>query len=187
MRRLIPVLIILILSSHVQAAEIPEDIRAYNEEAEEATNVSRYLLAGLEYCESGFNDHAVNKAGTCFGLCQIYKRFHVARMERLGVADIYDRRGNIMVAADLLGELFKEYEDVGVVLLVYGGASEKTKQKYMNTGKLPKWAQRILNQSILYEEEAQNDTGKRENTADEHQGDGTDVKVGHSTEVSGAG
>ena len=187
MRRLIPVLIILILSSHVQAAEIPEDIRIYCEEEGAKNNVAPAFLEGLAYCESGFDDHAVNKAGTCFGLCQIYKKFHIARMERLGVTDIYDRWGNIAVAADLLGELFEEYEDPGMVLLVYGGASEKTKQKYTNTGKLPKWAQRILNQSIKYEEEAQNDTGKRESTADEHQGDGTDVKVGHSTEVSGAG
>lgn len=152
MRRLMLIIMALVLlPMTARAAEIPEDIKAYNEEAEATTNVSRYLLAGLEYCESGFDDHAVNKAGTCFGLCQVYKRFHIARMERLGVTDLYDRRSNIMVAADLLGELFQQYEDVGMVLMVYGGASGKAKKRYLQDGTLPKWARRILDQATEYE------------------------------------
>lgn len=149
--------LIMSVSVPVHATEIPEDIRIYCEEEGAKNNVAPAFLEGLAYCESGFNDHAVNKAGTCFGLCQIYKKFHIARMERLGVTDIYDRWGNIAVAADLLGELFEEYEDPGMVLLVYGGAGKATKKKYLETGKLPKWAQRIINKSIEYEKEGKDD------------------------------
>lgn len=155
---IILVLTVLIMApAQVHASEIPEDIRIFNEEAEELTNVSRHLLAGIEFWESGFQDHAVNKYGTCFGLCQIYKKYHTARMERLGVTDIYDRRGNIMICADILRELYEEYEDTGTVLLIYGGASETTKQRYLETGKLPKWAQRIIDKSIEYEKEGKDD------------------------------
>ena len=155
-KKLIVMILLIMMSMSARASEIPEDIRIYCEEEGAKNNVAPAFLEGLAYCESGFNDHAVNKAGTCFGLCQIYKKFHIARMERLGVTDIYDRWGNIAVAADLLGELFEEYEDPGMVLLVYGGAGKATKKKYLETGKLPKWAQRIIDKSIEYEKEGNN-------------------------------
>ena len=141
----------LTLSAPVRAAEIPEDIKTYCEEVGEVNGIAPELLEAIAYCESGFQDHATNKAGTCFGLCQIYKKFHVERMERLGVSDIFDRKGNIMICGDILGELFEEHEDVGLVLLIYGGASDKTKERYLKDGTLPKWASRIINKSIEYE------------------------------------
>jgi soluble lytic murein transglycosylase-like protein len=165
MRRVGSILIIamLLMPVTVHAIEMPEDIRAYNAEAEAETSVSRYLLGGLEYWESGFNDHAVNKAGNCFGLCQINPKYHTARMERLGVKDICDRRGNIRVAADLLAELFEEHEDIGMVLLVYGGASEKAKARYLADGTLPRWAQRIIDKAQEYErEEVTTDADRRD-------------------------
>lgn len=43
-------------------------------------------------------------------------------MERLGVSDIYDERGNILLAADYLAELFREHGDIGTVLMLYNGS-----------------------------------------------------------------
>lgn len=145
-----------LVSAPVHASEIPEDIRTYCEEIGAEKGIAPELLEGLAYCESGFQDHAVNKQGTCHGLCQIFTKYHKARMERLGVSDIYDRRGNILIAGDILGELFEQYEDVGYVLLVYGGASDATKERYLENGTLPKWAQRIIDKSIEYEKEGGN-------------------------------
>ena len=122
---------LMVMPVTAHATEIPADIQAINQEVEEETNVSRYLLAGLEYSESGFNERAVNNAGTCYGLCQVYKKFHLSRMERLGVEDLFDKRGNIRVAADLLAELFEQYDDLGMVLLLYGGASDRAKARYL--------------------------------------------------------
>ena len=182
-KRVIIAALILAMSVPVHAAEMPEDIRQFNEEAEAETNVSRHLLGGIEYWESGFQDHAVNKAGTCFGLCQIFKRFHIARMERLGVTDICDRRGNIMICADILRELYEEYEDTGMVLLVYGGASEGVKARYLKDGSLPKWAQRIIDKSIEYEKEGENDRTEREAAAERDQNDGGNEQVDDSGNV----
>ena len=44
-------------------------------------------------------------------------------MARLQVADLHDPEGNMLVAADYLAELFVQYEDVGMVLMVYSGDS----------------------------------------------------------------
>jgi hypothetical protein len=45
-------------------------------------------------------------------------------MEKLGVADIYDEYGNILVATDYISELREDYPDVAILLMVYNGDSK---------------------------------------------------------------
>ena len=40
-------------------------------------------------------------------------------MERLGVSDLYDPYGNILVATDYLVELFEKHGDIGLSLMIY--------------------------------------------------------------------
>lgn len=56
-------------------------------------------------------------------MMQVSGRWHKDRMKRLDVQDIYDERGNILVATDYLLELFEEYEDVTRILDEYNGNS----------------------------------------------------------------
>ena len=49
--------------------------------------------------------------------------FHYDRMEHLGVEDIFDAYGNIMVGTDYLVELIEMHGDIGVALMVYNGDS----------------------------------------------------------------
>ena len=72
--------------------------------------------------ESSGNRWAEN--GNCKGLMQINMKYHQSRMKILGVSDIYDARGNILLAADYLAELFREYGDLGTVLMLYNGSSD---------------------------------------------------------------
>lgn len=76
------------------------------------------LMAIVERESSGVPD-AEN--GGCKGLMQIYTKWHSDRMERLGVTDIFDEQGNILVGTDLLAELFEKYGDAAVVLMAYHG------------------------------------------------------------------
>lgn len=76
------------------------------------------IMAIIERESSGQPD-AEN--GSCKGLMQISVKWHSDRMERLGVEDIFDERGNILVGTDLLAELFGKYDDVAVVLMAYHG------------------------------------------------------------------
>jgi hypothetical protein len=66
-------------------------------------------------------------------------------MEKLGVSNLYDECGNILVATDYLAELFEKYEDVAYVLDKYNGNS-KAKYNYDN-GILSAYSKKILERS----------------------------------------
>ena len=69
------------------------------------------VMAIIEHESSGQAD---GTNGGCKGLMQINEKYHTERMKRLGVTDIYDPYGNILVGCDYLAELFAEYEDMRI-------------------------------------------------------------------------
>ena len=105
------------------------------------------LLMAMIETESSGNPDATN--GTCKGLMQVSEKWHRDRMERLGVKDIYDPYGNILVATDYLMELAEKYEDIGLVLDVYNGNS-KAMQNAEN-GILSEYAAKILYRAEMLE------------------------------------
>lgn len=118
------------------------------EECGEKYNICPELLMAIAEAESGGNPKAEN--GGCKGVMQISERWHKDRMKRLGVADIFDTKGNILVAADYLYELFEKYEDVGMVLMVYNGDS--CAEDYMSgRTNFSRYAERVLGRSSEFE------------------------------------
>lgn len=105
------------------------------------------LLQALIEHESGGDANAEN-AG-CKGLCQINEKYHKDRMKRLGVTDLYDEYGNILVAADYLMEIADEYEEISLVLDIYHGSS-KALSNYEN-GIVSSYAEDILTRSAELE------------------------------------
>ncbi len=79
------------------------------------------FLQAVAWQESRYDEDAEN--GGCIGLMQVSERWHQDRMARLQVTDLHDPEGNMLVAADYLAELFGQYEDIGMVLMVYSGDS----------------------------------------------------------------
>lgn len=122
---------------------IPEEIQEACERYGAEYDICPELLEAICYYESRYIADVSNK--DCKGLMQINEPVQKERMEKLGVTDIYDVDSNIHTGADLLGELFSEYKDVGTVLMLYHG--EKDAVKKGNAGKLSKYAQRIINKS----------------------------------------
>lgn len=111
-------------------------------------NICPELLMAIAEAESSGNPNAKN--GNCKGLMQVSEKWHKDRMDRLCVEDLFDESGNILVATDYLYELFKKYEDVGMVLMVYNGDSDAV--GYMNgTEGLSKYATEILKRSTELE------------------------------------
>lgn len=100
---------------------IPEEYQNYCVQAGEQYAIVPELLMAMMERESWGEPWVSN--GACKGLMQINEPYHKNRMIRLGVADIYDPYGNILVAADYLSDLFTEYGDMGTVLMVYNGSS----------------------------------------------------------------
>lgn len=101
------------------------------------------LIMAIIECESGGQSDAEN--GSCKGLLQISVQWHTGRMERLGVTDIFDERGNILVGTDLLAELAEKYGDVAVALMAYHGEKNPAEKEISD------YAQGILERSAELE------------------------------------
>ena len=110
------------------------------------------LLQAIIERESTGNPLAKN--GTCIGLMQISERWHLDRMERLGVTDLYDPYSNILVGADYLMELAEKHEDVALVLSIYHGESKAFENS--RKGIISSYAKWILERS----EELERERGK---------------------------
>lgn len=104
------------------------------------------LMAIIERESAGQADI---ESGGCKGLMQISDRWHTERMKRLGVTDIYDMDGNIHVGADYLAELFEEYGESSIVLMVYHGEEDAVTRA--ENGEISKYADWILNRSAELE------------------------------------
>lgn len=101
---------------------IPQEYVGYCEEIGREYDICPELLEAIMESESSGNPYAQN--GSCKGLMQMNLKYHKNRMQKLGVEDIYDAKGNIRLAADYLRELFEEYQDMGTVLMVYNGSRD---------------------------------------------------------------
>ncbi len=88
------------------------------------------LLMAIIERESNGQPDAESKG--CKGLMQISAKWHNDRMKRLGVTDIFDERGNIIVGTDYLSELFGRYGDPAIALMVYNGDSRALEEGYIS-------------------------------------------------------
>lgn len=109
-------------------------------------NIPPQLIKSVIWHESTYDPKAINYNGTCFGLMQIAPRWHKDRMAKLGVTDIYDPYGNILVGVDYLSELFTRYEDMGLVLMMYNMSHNKAFEIHKQ-GRLTKYAQSVLDRA----------------------------------------
>ena len=106
----------------------------------EEYGIAPELLMAIAETESSGKPNAQN--GSCKGLMQVSEDCHRDRMKELGVENIYDEAGNILLATDYLVELFMEEEDVGLVLSIYHGESRA--YELYEAGELSAYAERIL-------------------------------------------
>lgn len=153
MKKAILISVVLFLSFPLvgHANGIPEEIEGYAEEIGAEYGICPELLESIAYWESRFTADAVSKNGKYIGLMQVNPVVHKDRMEKLGVTDLKDPRGCMLVAADYLLELFEENEDIGTVLLKYSGTNKERIGVYEETGDMTKYAEKILALSEVYE------------------------------------
>ena len=89
--------------------------------------VDYYTVLALIERESGYKCYATGDSGKSKGLMQIQERWHIERMEALGVEDLYNPYVNMLVGVNYLKEIQDRYlESSGehCVLMVYNmGAS----------------------------------------------------------------
>ena len=86
--------------------------------ASEEGGVPYHLALAVIETETNFRNVAGDNGGS-IGYMQVAPRWHSDRMERLGVADLWDPYGNFRVGCDFLGELLEDYEDPNKALMAY--------------------------------------------------------------------
>ena len=91
------------------------------------------VLAVIEK-ESGYNPDASGDNGRSQGLMQIWRSFHEKRMEKLGAANLYDPRDNVIVGIDILAEKLDKYEDIEKALIAYNAGDAGAKKHYFSKG-----------------------------------------------------
>jgi len=122
---------------------IGSDIENICEEVGEKRNICPELLEAIIETESAGVVTAKN--GPCIGLMQVNQNFHTERMRRLGYYDLSDPRTNIETGADYLVELFDKYEDIGTVMMIYGGVQDAVERA--ERGDVTGYVSKILNRS----------------------------------------
>ena len=122
-------------SGQVSGAEmeisVPEYIVQITEKMGQAYSISPEFLQAIAWRESRFQPDAVNAAGSCFGLMQVSEKWHSHRLAP--GEDILDPETNTRMAAEYLQELFEQYQDPEIVLMVYNGDNRALEAGYISS------------------------------------------------------
>ena len=124
---------------------VSDEIYAACVEIGEIYDICPELLVAIIERESSGRQYAEN--GSCKGLMQVSTRWHSGRMEKLGISDIYDIYGNILVGTDYLAELFEKHGDLYLVLMCYNMGESRALQLFKQ-GRYSKYAIGISERSI---------------------------------------
>ena len=93
------------------------------------------IVMGMIYRESTYRADVIGDSGRSFGLMQIQKRWHKARMERLGVTDLLDPYQNVTVGIDILaGHIDSWGGNVEMALVAYNMGGEGAKKNCFDKG-----------------------------------------------------
>lgn len=122
--------------------EVPKEVEKACKKAEKKYGIKAELLEAIAWRESRYVQKAISKNGKCKGICQVNDYTHRERMRKLGVTDIYDIEGNVMVAADLLAELLEIDEDICLALDRYHG--DRRADALYKRGEVSSYAESIL-------------------------------------------
>ena len=105
-------------------------------------NIDPYIVQSIIYHESSYNPKATN--GYCHGLMQIYEKWHIARMDKLGVTDLYDPKSNIKVGVDILNDYYiYNGESIELALMLYN-MNHNTAFEMYATGEVSSYAISVL-------------------------------------------
>lgn len=103
-------------------------------DASEKRDVDPALVLAVIEKESGYNPDASGDNGKSQGLMQIWRSAHENRMKKLGVANLYDPRDNVLVGIDILAEKLEKYEDAEKALIAYNAGDAGAKKHYFSKG-----------------------------------------------------
>lgn len=113
---------------------LTEDLQDIIINISEKCGVDPALILAIIEKESGYNPDAAGDGGQSQGLMQIWRSAHESRMEKLGVANLYDPKDNVLVGIDILAEKLDKYEDTEKALIAYNAGDAGAKKLYFSKG-----------------------------------------------------
>lgn len=96
--------------------------------------------------ESSFRPRVMGDGGESYGLMQIKKKWHIERMEKLGVTDLLDPYQNVAVGIDLLAELLNYGDSLEWALMCYNGGYAYA-DKRIKSGRISDYAKGVISMS----------------------------------------
>lgn len=112
----------------------------------EIYDVNPALVISMIARESSFRANAMGDGGESYGLMQIKKKWHTARMEKLGVVDLLDPYQNVTVGIDLLAELLRYGDSLEWALMCYNGGYAYADKRIAN-GNISDYAKSVIRMS----------------------------------------
>lgn len=110
------------------------------------------IVKAIIWQESRFEPTCVGDGGYSIGLMQVSTRWHMERAYSLGVTDLSDPYGNILVGVDYLNDLLKNNDDLGLALMLYN-MNHRDAYNLYKSGKLSSYARTVLAKAEEYREE----------------------------------
>lgn len=103
---------------------------AYIDEISSSYNIPPQVIKSVIQVESGWNPNAKDSTGYHVGLMQISTRWQADRAKRLGVVDMMDPYGNILIGTSYLADTLKETGDLAWALMIYNEGYISAYQKH---------------------------------------------------------
>ena len=113
---------------------LTEDLQDVIIDTASGRGVDPALVIAVIEKESGYNPDAFGDNGRSQGLMQIWRSFHEKRMKKLGAANLYDPRDNVIIGIDILAEKLDKYEEVEKALIAYNAGDAGAKKHYFSKG-----------------------------------------------------
>ena len=91
--------------------------------------ISTNVVMGCIRTESNFQTQIMGDRGEAYGLMQVQKKWHKARMKKVGATDLLDPYDNVSVGIDYLAELYGIYGNYHKALMAYNGGHAYCKRR----------------------------------------------------------
>ncbi len=116
--------------------------------------ISTNVVMGCIRTESHFQTQIMGDNGKAYGLMQVQKQWHKARMKKVGATNLLDPYDNVAVGIDYLAELYKIYDgNWHKALMAYNGGHAYCKKRVRAGLVNSPYSRRVMNYAEDFKKE----------------------------------
>ena len=116
--------------------------------------ISTNVVMGCIRTESNFQTQIMGDNGKAYGLMQVQKQWHRARMKKVGATNLLDPYDNVAVGIDYLAELYKIYNgNWHKALMAYNGGHAYCKRRLRMGLVNSPYSRRVMNYAEDFKKE----------------------------------